>query len=260
MLSVATWPAPCRLADLTSFGSLAGVRAAPGHVLVVRLAPDDTGRVPLAGGQSVTEGVRELRQRHPGSPLALWIRDAPPQTVIEVVRAASGAQVRAILGGDVLDPELLRSQLTQPCELSAFVLRWALDAGYLPDGVELEDLRDLLDAAPEVRTLERLSLRRRVAARTWRNRLQQLGLPAPRAWLALAHSLHVAFFMQRNRAEPLQVLCSRRGMRLPANLGQQFKRVFGLSPSQVRALLGAEPLLDRWFQAQLPRCRRGARA
>ena len=95
--------------------------------------------------------------------------------------------------------------------------------------------------------------------KTWRNRLQQLELPAPRAWLALAHALHVAFFMQRNRAEPLQALCSRRGMHLPTNLSQQFRRAFGLSPSQVRALLGAEPLLHRWFQAQLPRCRRAAR-
>jgi AraC-like DNA-binding protein len=116
--------------------------------------------------------------------------------------------------------------------------------------MEQEDLRELLDVAPNVRTLERLSLNRQVAARTWRSHLQQLGLPNPRAWLGLAHALHVAFFVQRNRTESLQALSEQLGMLTVANMSQQFRRVFGLAPGQVRDLLGAEPLLHRWFQAR----------
>jgi len=168
---------------------------------------------------------------------------------VDAVRAATLAQVRAILGGP-LDPALLRAQLTHPLELSAFVLRWASDAGYLPAGMEQEDVRELLDAAPDVRTLQRLAITRQVAARTWRSRLQQLGLPNPAAWLGLAHALHVAFFVQRHAGESLQVLAERLGMLTVVNMSQQFRRVFGLTPGQVRGMLGAEPLLHRWFQSR----------
>jgi AraC-like DNA-binding protein len=185
--------------------------------------------------------------------VALWIPAAPPQEVVEAVQAACQAQVRAIQGCTTLDPALLRTQLTHPIGISSFVLRWASDAGYLPAGMERDDVCELLEAAPNVRTLNRLCAARHVAARTWRSRLQQLGLPTPSAWLALAHALHVAFFIQRNHTDSMQSLCDQLGMQNLANMGQQFRRVFGLSPSAVRALLGAEPLLHRWFQTRVRR-------
>jgi hypothetical protein len=252
MLAVASWHAPFGVADTTGFLDATEVRAGAGDVLLVRLTPGGKG-VGADEDARLQELVRDLRRRHPGCPVALWIPEAPPQPVIDAVRAATRAQVRAILGGPTLEPDLLRAQLTHPLGLSSFVLRWASDAGYLPPGLEQEDVRELLDAAPEVRTLERLCLRRNVAARTWRSRLQQLGLPTPRAWLGLSHALHVAFFVQRNRTETLETLCERMRMQTVANMSQQFRRVFGLSPSHVRALLGAEPLLHRWFQARAPR-------
>jgi AraC-like DNA-binding protein len=252
--SVAKCSFPFHASTPGEFAPAPGALAAAGDILLVRLATaagnDDSG----AGGEhEIPSIVREIRQRQPGCAVALWIPEAPTQVVINATRAASQAQVRAILGGGLLDPDLLRVQLTQPHGLSAFVLRWASDAGYLPDGMEQEDVRELLDAPPDVRTLARLALRRHVAARTWRSRLQQLGLPSPYAWLGLAHALHVAFFVQRNHTQPLQTLCDRLGMQTVANMSKQFRRVFGLSPSQVRGLLGAEPLLYRWFHARTAR-------
>lgn len=249
---VAVWKQPFSADSIAPFGAPERASAAAGTVLLVRVGacpPADGGDE----GARIQALVRGLRRRCPGSPLAVWIPEATPDRVIDLVRAATASQVRAILGGPAVDPDRLRCQLTHPLGLSAFVLRWACDAGYLPPGMEPEDVRGLLDAAPDVRTLERLALHRHVAARTWRSRLQQLGLPTPRAWLGLAHALHVAFFMQRNHADSLQALCEKLGMHTVANLSQQFRRVFGLSPSHVRDLLGAEPLLHRWFQA---RCRR----
>lgn len=253
MHTVARWRPPYGPDSLTAFSPPAEVRAEAGDVLLLRLAAVHGAAAPGAGGDGLPERVRELRAAHPGSPVALWIPDAPPQVVIDAVRAASQAQIRAILGGEHPDPTLLRAQLTHPLGLSTFVLRWASDAGYLPPGVEHDDVRELLDAAPDVRTLERLALDRQVAARTWRSRLQQLGLPTPRAWLALAHALHVAFFVQRNSTDSLQALSEKLGMQTVANMSQQFRRVFGLSPSHVRDLLGAEPLLHRWFQTRSAR-------
>ena len=253
MLTVAAWRAPFEPSTLSRFEVAADVHAGPGEILLVRLGNGGNGMSRGVDMHEIPGLVRELRKRHPGCPVALWIPDAPPQHVIDAVRSAGQAQVRAILGGDALEPALLRAQLTHPMGLSAFILRWASDAGYLPEGMEHDDVRELIDAAPDVRTLERLSTLRNVAARTWRSRLQHLGLPTPRAWLGLAHALHVAFFVQRNHTDSVQTLCEKLGMHNVAHMSQQFRRVFGLSPSQVRDRLGAEPLLHRWFQARSPR-------
>jgi AraC-like DNA-binding protein len=251
---VAKCSLPLTAGTTGEFSPTPGAPAASGDILLVRLAADAGNGASAAGGEHALPAiVREIRRRQPGCPVALWIPEAPPQVVIDATRAASQAQVRAILGGGSLDPELLRAQLTQPTGLSSFVLRWASDAGYLPPGMEQDDVRELLDAPPDVRTLARLALRRKVAARTWRSHLQQLGLPSPHAWLGLGHALHVAFFVQRNHTESLQSLCDRLGMQTLANMSTQFRRVFGLSPSKVRDLLGAEPLLHRWFQARTVR-------
>jgi len=250
MFTVAKWSAPFE--ERPEAGQLPSreIGAQPGDVLLLCLAPSSDCAAPGTDDLGVADMVRGLRQRHPGSPVVLWIPEGPPQDVIDAARAAERAQVRAMLGGTLPCARLLRAQLTHPRGISTFVLRWASDAGYLPPGLEQEDVRELLDAAPDVRTLERLSLHRQVASRTWRSHLQQLGLPNPSAWLALAHALHVAFFVQRNHTDSLQELCEKLGMCTVANMSQQFKRVFGLPPSTVRDLLGAEPLLHRWFQAR----------
>jgi len=194
MFDVACWKPPFTAVSLAEFGPPDALAARPGDVLLVRLAAplDDAGSA--AEPHPLVALVYALRVQHPACPVALWLPGAAPQVLIDAVRAGTHAQVRAILGGEPPDPGLLRAQLTHPAGLSAFVLRWASDAGYLPPGVEQEDVRELLDAPPSVRTLQRLSLQRRVAARTWRSHLQQLGLPNPHAWLGLAHALRVAFF------------------------------------------------------------------
>lgn len=250
MFEAAACPHPFQLTPLPEFVPTHQLHATVGDVVLLRVRCAAGGDGTLADLAAV---VRGIRQAHPGCPVAVWIPNAPLQTAVEVVRSASRAQVRAILGGHPPDAALLRKQLTHPLELSAFVLRWAVDAGYLPSGVEHDDVRELIDAAPDVRTLKRLALRRQMAARTWRSRLQQLGLPTPHAWLGLAHALHVAFYVQRNASLPIHLACQQLGMHTVAHMGQQFRRVFGLSPGQVRGLLGAEPLLHRWFQARAPR-------
>lgn len=248
MLDATACSPPFHLTPLPEFVPTHRLHTAEGDVVLLRVRCAAPG---TAGG--VAAAVAGIRRAHPGCPLAVWIPNAPLQTAIEVVRAASTAQVRAILGGPVPDAALLREQLTHPLELSGFVLRWAVDAGYIPAGVEHHDVRELIDAAPDVRTLKRLAVRRQVAARTWRSHLQQLGLPTPRAWLGLAHALHVAFYVQRNASLPIHAVCQQLGSHTVTHMGQQFRRLFGLSPGQVRGLLGAEPLLHRWFQARARR-------
>ncbi|HEU0016687.1 MAG TPA: hypothetical protein VFQ45_23595, partial [Longimicrobium sp.] len=181
MFDVACWKPPFAADSLAGFGPPDALAPAPGDVVLVRLTAPLQDETTGAEPHPLVELVHELRVRCSACPVVLWIPHAPPQVLIDAVRAGTQAQVRAILGGEPPDPGLLRAQLTHPGGLSTFVLRWASDAGYLPPGVEQEDVRELLDAPPSVRTLQRLSLQRQVAARTWRSRLQQLGLPNPHA-------------------------------------------------------------------------------
>jgi AraC-like DNA-binding protein len=226
--------------------SFAEMRPGFGDLVLIRCA----GPVAENGAELLETLVRRCRCSFPASPVVVWIPAAEPGCVIEMVRGATLAHVRAILGGPEMPVAEMRKQLTSAQGISPFVLRWATDAGYLPDTPLPEELRTLLTAPPNVRTLERLALQGHVAARTWRGKLQQMGLPTPRAWLGLAHALHVAFFLQRNRSRPLQKVAEELGMQNVSVMSQQFHRVFGLAPGQVRGLLGAEPLLQHWFQAQ----------
>ncbi len=250
-LLTACWTAPFSPDTLGSFGPAEAVAPKVGDVLVLRVAAN--GAAPGAssdgGGPGPLEALTAaLRRRHPGAPVAVWIPDAPTDCVIDAVREALGARVRAILGGVEADGECLRQQLTHPAGLSSFILRWASDAGYLPEGTVQQEIQTLLDAPPNVRTLQRLAGERREAARTWRSRLQNLGLPTPHAWLGLAHALHVAFYLQRNHLQPLRAHAERLGFSDVRLMAHRFQHVFGMAPGEVRALLGAEPLLHRWFQ------------
>lgn len=252
-MQVGCWRAPYSNDTIGSFGPLREAKPAEGDILLIRTSPASAPAVAVDGTTDLPEHVRGLRSRFPGSPVAVWIADGTPECVIDLVRDATSASVRAILGGHAADAGRLRDQLTQPGGLSTFVMRWASDAGYLPPGTVQQEVHALLDAPPNVRTLQRLAVERQEASRTWRSRLQHFGLPTPRAWLGLSHSLHVAFFMQRHSTESLQALSERLGMQTVTNMAQQFKRVFGLPPGDVRDLLGAEPLLHRWFRARLKR-------
>lgn len=247
-ISVARWQPPYSGAEIGPFAPPEDTSSADGEILLLQVSGwDDTLEV-VADAASLAGVVQSLRRRFPGSPVAVWIPQAAPEHVIDLARAATASHVRAILGGPVPDPARLRCELTHPQGLSAFVLRWASDAGFLPPGTVETEVRALLDAPPNVRTLQRLASVRQEATRTWRNRLRQLGLPTPHAWLGLAHSLHVAFYLQRNSEQPLAKLAQRLGFSDVTLMSHRCQHVFHMSPGAVRALLGAEPLLHRWFQ------------
>jgi len=252
-MSIARWKSPYSNADLGPFVSLENADAVGGEVLLLQVPAREGALEAFADTASLAGVVKSLRHRFPGSPVALWIPQATPEHVIDLVRVATGSHVRAILGGSVPDPGRLRAELTHPRGLSAFILRWASDAGYLPRSTVETEVRALLDAAPAVRTLQRLAGERHEAARTWRSRLRQWGLPTPHAWMGLAHALHSAFYLQRNREQPLRRLAERLGYSDATLLNHRFQHVFRLSPGVVRALLGAEPLLHRWFQGAAAR-------
>lgn len=250
-ISLAAWKSPYSGADIASFATPEAIQTVEGEILLLRVSECESTLDSVADAASLPETARLLRQRFPGSPVAVWIQQTASAHVIDLVRAATRSQIRAILGGPAPDPERLRFELTEPRGLGAFVLRWATDAGYLPQsGIETE-IRVLLDVPPGVRTLQRLARDRREATRTWRSHLRQSGLPAPRAWLGLAHTLRLAFHLQRNRDQSLQRAAECLGYSDVTLMSHRFRHVFRMPPGAARALLGAEPLLNRWFQGTM---------
>jgi AraC-like DNA-binding protein len=255
-MTIARWQPPYSESALNPFTPLESAGAGCGDVLLLRVSECDDAARAAADTGSLGGVVSTLRRRFPGAPVALWIPEGAPEHVIDLARAATGSHVRAILGGPAPDPERLRFELTHPLGLGGFVLRWASDAGYLPPDTVETEVCALLDAAPNVRTLQRLARDRHEATRTWRSRLRQLGLPSPRAWLGLAHTLHLAFYLQRNREQPLQRIADALGFTDATLMSHRLKHAFRISPGAVRALLGAEPLLHRWFYTAVRRLSR----
>jgi hypothetical protein len=244
----APWLPPYHAESAGAFAAADRVVAEPDSLVLVRPSPRDGWCV--GSWYELESVVATIRRNLPASPVVLWLADTSPEELVSAVRAASRAQVRAIACGERLQGELVRAQLTEPMGLSSFVLRWALDAGYLAADEQHDEVRTLLDAAPEIRTLNRLSRNRQVAARTWRSHLQRRALPAPAAWLGLAHALHAALVVQRHAELPLHAIPRSAGVQT-VNLSQRFRRFFALTPGAVRRMLGAEPLLHRWFARHL---------
>ena len=254
--TAAPWLPPYEAECVGDFVAASEVTAEPGSLVVLQSAPCDSDHTGGASGLETV--VTTLRRRLPASPVVLWLPGACTEEVVGAVQAASRAHVRAITCGDRPRGDLVRAQLTDPVGLSSFVLYWAADAGYLAAGEDHEDVRALLDAAPAIRTLNRLSRNRQVAARTWRSHLQRRALPPPAAWLGLAHALHAALVVQRHAEMPLHVLARAAGAQTVVNLSQRFRHAFALTPGAVRGILGPELLLHRWFIRQLAGCPRRA--
>lgn len=247
-ITVARWQSPYSITEVGQFTSPERVEPAEGEVLLLRVADCLDTLDAVADAGSLPGLVQQFRRRFSASPVAVWIPQAVPEHVIDLARAATASHVRAILGGPTPDPERLRFELTACQGLSDFILRWAADAGYPLHGRVDAEIRALLDAAPKVRTLQRLARERQEAARTWRSHFRQSGLPAPHAWLGLAHALHLAFYLQRHREQSLQRSAECLGYSDVTLLSHRFRHVFRMSPGAARTLLGAEPLLHRWFQ------------
>ncbi|WP_414682997.1 helix-turn-helix domain-containing protein [Longimicrobium sp.] len=255
-ISLARWQPPYSAAEIGLFASPEGVEVGAGEVVLLQVSDCEDTLGTVADAASLAGVVRSLRRRFPGSPVAIWIPQAAPEHVIDLARAATALHVRAILGGPAPNPARLRFELSHSQGLSAFVLRWASDAGYIPEGTAATEVGALLDAAPNVRTLQRLARERQEATRTWRSHFRQLRLPPPRAWLGLAHMLHQALHLQRNREQPLQKIAECLGYSDVTLMHHRFRHVFRMSPGAVRSLLGAEPLLHHWFQGATRQIRR----
>lgn len=209
----------------------------PGTVVALHLADLETETVIAAFA------VRALRRAHPAYALAFW---ATAADLLPAARLATELGVRAVLAGTNPEPDSIRRQLTDPIGVASHVVRWAADTGWVHGAHAEAELRVILEGAPYCRTLGELAHEEEVVGRTRRSRLQQLGLPSPRAWLNLGHELHNVLFLQRHPELSLQRAAGQLGFAEPAALVHRIRRVFGCRASQARGVLGCEPLLSLW--------------
>lgn len=220
--------------------SLRAAAPAEGAVMAVHIAD------PEREGVLAATAVKALRRARPAHAVALW-SSAPSADVLAVAHLAMELGVRAVLAGSTPDPASIRRQLTDPIGVASHVVRWAVDSGRVRGAHAEAELRVILEAAPFCRTLGGLAVEAEVVERTRRSRLQQLGLPSPRAWLNLGHELQTVLFLQRHPELPLHRAADTLGFAEPTPLVHRIRRAFGCRPSQVRSMLGCEPLLSLWF-------------
>lgn len=128
-------------------------------------------------------------------------------------------------------------------------------AGYLTGRGLLNDdtvrgyVCQIFDAAPQVRSISKLSSMLCMSRRTLGRHFAVAGLPVPSHWLQFARLLHAVFQLQRNGLPVFHIAC-KLGYPDGFTMSNQMKRILGLRPSEVRGVLGWEWIVERWLRRE----------
>jgi AraC-like DNA-binding protein len=191
--------------------------------------------------------VPALRARHPGAPVVLQIGADDPAEAVHYARRAAYLSVRAILMDGEPVASTLRAIVPRPVNLAADVTDW-LELRRVPLSPECQHLvRAILRLAPAHRTVGSLLATIGQTEAAVRKRFHSRGITPPSRWFAAARALHAALILQAQPGTSLFDVAWSLGYSDASALSRQMARVFELRPGAVRALLGWEPLLDRWL-------------
>jgi AraC-like DNA-binding protein len=218
---------PCHIAPGTVFGLRALERADAMDLLARQFA--------------------ELRRCHPSVPLVLCLDGRFDADVASLIQRAALLRVRGVIVAGEPMPDALRRPLTSPADLPADVVDW-LSFRVRRLSPEVAELcRAIFREAPAAPGIEALLTSLGESVRTARARLRKLALPSPAHWHQVARAVHSALCLQRRQSSPVFELAMELGYSDHSALSHQLRRLFGMSASQVRGLLGWEWLLDRWL-------------
>lgn len=194
--------------------------------------------------------VPALRARHPGAPVVLHIGAEDPAEAVHYARRAAYLSVRAILIDGEPVASTLRAIVPHPVNLAADVMDW-LELRRVALPPECQHLvRAIMRLAPMHRTVGSLLGMIGQTEAAVRKRFHSRGVTPPSRWFAAARALHAALRLQAQLDTPLLDVAWSLGYSDASALSRQMVRVFDLRPGAVRALLGWEPLLDRWLASE----------
>lgn len=206
----------------------------------------------LSDAERQTREFDRLRTRPFDLPLVILL--PPPADVartLPLINLLALLRPRSVLPGMSLgNPDAIRHVLAAPPpSLAEAVMRHLTDRGIITSRTIAREVRRILELAPDIHSISRLSRRLYTSRRTLGRHFATAGLPVPSHWLQFARLLHVAVRLQ---TEPSAIfrIAARSGYPDGFTLSNQMKRLIGCRPTEVRACLGWEWILEAWLMRE----------
>jgi AraC-like DNA-binding protein len=200
---------------------------------------------PLPGEQwdCVARVVIAVTHRFTREALCLWTDLLSASRAIGLAQHARLLGVRAAVHRAILDPELIRQQLTEQYGFGRDVAAWCQRAGVPANGVVSDTLSCLASEAIGHATLQDLATSAGVRDGTWRTAFRRANLAPPAKWFQAFRIVSIANVIQREHDTPIRDIAARFGFYDPAAVGRRLRETIGASVRDVRRLLGWEWML-----------------
>ena len=244
------------------------------------LMPDERARVEAAGqdcfvalhGDSLDDAIRQVRRRpvdavflsvHQCDDAAIprvaqFVREFPQVPAVALISRSDLEAPRRVLGlgasgvravVDVSVPagwDRLRALLREPSSPLTARVMGALDADL--DGVPTDCrlfFEVVMQRAPELRTVRRLSRTLRVVPSTLMSRFYRTNLPSPKTYLAHARLLHAAWLC-RNSGLSIADVSNRLEYSSPQSFGRHLRTLLDITASEFRRRLPFDAAVARF--------------
>jgi AraC-like DNA-binding protein len=205
----------------------------------------------LHDARSQESEFAHLRIRPPGMPLFVVLPhpEAIPQTM-PMLTHVSLLQPRALIPeGELSQSRHLRRLLSEPPNaISWTVVQYLFARGLLPSHL-LEDVRKIFECVPRFTSVTKVARRLYLSRRTLGRHFLAAGIPVPSHWLQFARLLNAALVLQKEQSNVLHAAL-RAGYPDGFTLSNQMKRLIDCRPTEVRAKLGWEWIIESWIRRE----------
>ena len=203
----------------------------------------------LVDGRAQEGEWERLMARPPSLPLLVLLPAATEiGRTLPLLNRVTALLPRSVLPAPYLgSPEYLRRILASPPRsLSEAATRYLKRRGVIRDDLAEREVRRILELAPETASVTKLSRRVYASRRTLGRHFAVARLPVPSHWLQFARLLHITVQLQNDRSAVFRI-ATRAGYPDGFTMSNQMKRLIGYRPTEVRAWLGWEWVIEAWL-------------
>jgi transcriptional regulator GlxA family with amidase domain len=194
----------------------------------------------------------QLAARAPGLPLIVLLPAASEiRRTLPLLNRVLTLLPRSVLPAPYLGtPEYLRQVLASPPRsVSEAATRYLKRRGVLTDEALEREVKRIFELAPEISSVTKLARRMYTSRRTLGRHFALSGVPVPSHWLQFARLLHITILLQ-NESSAVFRIATRAGYPDGFTMSNQMKRLIGYRPTEVRAWLGWEWVIEAWLQRE----------
>ena len=206
----------------------------------------------LVDGEQQIDEYERLAVRPPGLPLIVLLPAATEiKRTLPLLNRVIALLPKSVLPAPYLGtPEYLKQVLSAPPKsMSESVTRYLKRRGVLKSEEMTREVKRIFELAPEIVSVTRLARRLYTSRRTLGRHFAVKGVPVPSHWLQFARLLHVTVQLQNDSSAIFRV-ATRMGYPDGFTMSNQMKRLTGYRPTEVRAWLGWEWVLEAWLQRE----------